>query len=267
MDGNGTKVPFRRAVPGAAGGDALDASDLRHVLALLEDVERAATLDGFRRATLDGLAGHFGLRRSTFFLSEPIRPGVGADTVDGIENGFPPGVLEEYVDRYVAADVFRTPAASVILHRHGYAQLGELLRAGGPDARRYLDDFLLRHHIGAQLSVRLDTRGPKDGVVTILGHDERDVGPREWAVLAALRPHLTNLLVRHLATVPHGVKTANLTSREREVAELVAAGWSNREIASSLFLSEDTVKKHLSGAMAKLRARNRTELALAWVAS
>ncbi len=247
--------------------DVLGASDLRRVLALLEDVEQTGSLDSCRRATLDGLARRFGFRRTTFFLSEPILPGVGADTVDGVENGFGPGVLEEYFDRYVADDVFRTPAASVVLHRHGYAQLDELLPGGGPPARRYLDGFLVRQHIGAQLSVRLDTRGPKDGVVTILGEDERDIGTRERAVLAALRPHLTNLLVRHLAATPRAIEIATLTARERDVAELVGAGWSNQEIASYLFLSQDTVKKHLSGAMSKLGARNRTEFALAWVAS
>jgi DNA-binding NarL/FixJ family response regulator len=85
-------------------------------------------------------------------------------------------------------------------------------------------------------------------------------------VLGALRPHLTNLLARHLAAGPRAADGANLTERERQVADLVAAGWSNREIAAHLCVGEDTVKKHLSGAMTKLGARNRTELALAWVA-
>jgi DNA-binding NarL/FixJ family response regulator len=247
---------------------ALDAADLRRVLALLEEVEPAGSLDGFRRATLDGLARHFGFRRSTFFLSDPIEPGIGVDTIDGVQWGFGGGVLEEYVDRYVSADVFRTPAASVLLHRHGSVALGDAVCTAGPSSRRYVDEFLVRQRIGAQLSVHLDARGPKDGVVTVLGEHERDIGPREHAVLGALRPHLTNLLARHLATgVPAAAERGELTEREREVAELVAGGWSNREIAAYLYLGEDTVKKHLSGAMAKLGVRNRTQLATAWVLS
>lgn len=245
----------------------LDAADLRRVLALLEDVEPAPSLDGFRRATLDGLARHFDVRRSTFFLSDPIEPGVGVDTVDGVQWGFADGVLEEYVDRYVGTDVFRTPAASVLLHGHGAVTLDDAVRTAGASSRGYVDDFLVRQRIGAQLSVRLDTRGPKDGVLTVLGEDHGDVGAREHAVLATLRPHLTNLLTRHLATSPPAeVDRANLTAREREVAELAAGGWSNREIAAYLYLSDDTVKKHLSGAMTKLGARNRTQLATAWLA-
>ena len=50
-----------------------------------------------------------------------------------------------------------------------------------------------------------------------------------------------------------------LTSREREVLELIASGATNREIAGSLFLSPHTVKEHTSGLYRKLEVRNRAE--------
>jgi DNA-binding CsgD family transcriptional regulator len=53
---------------------------------------------------------------------------------------------------------------------------------------------------------------------------------------------------------------ALLTKREEEVAELVAGGATNREIAQALFLSPKTVERHVSNALKKLGARNRTEL-------
>jgi DNA-binding CsgD family transcriptional regulator len=52
-----------------------------------------------------------------------------------------------------------------------------------------------------------------------------------------------------------------LSKREREVAELVASGASNPEIAQALFLSRKTVEHHVSHILAKLGARNRAELA------
>lgn len=51
-----------------------------------------------------------------------------------------------------------------------------------------------------------------------------------------------------------------LTERETEVLRLVAEGRSNREIAAELFLSEGTVKIHISHIMAKLPVERRTEL-------
>ncbi|MGY1742635.1 MULTISPECIES: ATP-binding protein [unclassified Blastococcus] len=52
-----------------------------------------------------------------------------------------------------------------------------------------------------------------------------------------------------------------LTAREREIATLVARGWTNRRIAEELVLSERTVESHVRNVLAKLGAANRTELA------
>jgi DNA-binding NarL/FixJ family response regulator len=52
-----------------------------------------------------------------------------------------------------------------------------------------------------------------------------------------------------------------LSPREFEVARLVTEGASNPEIAAQLFLSRKTVERHVSNALAKVGARNRTELA------
>lgn len=54
-----------------------------------------------------------------------------------------------------------------------------------------------------------------------------------------------------------------LTSRELMVAEQVAGGASNREIADALEISERTVKAHLSSIFEKLGVRDRVQLALA----
>jgi len=59
-------------------------------------------------------------------------------------------------------------------------------------------------------------------------------------------------------TVRPGV--AALTSREREVITLVAAGLSNDEIATKLTVSPLTAKTHVSRAMTKLNARDRAQL-------
>lgn len=51
-----------------------------------------------------------------------------------------------------------------------------------------------------------------------------------------------------------------LTERETEIAYLVAKGYSNKEIAQKLFISEGTVKNHLSKALSKIGVRDRTQL-------
>ena len=55
-----------------------------------------------------------------------------------------------------------------------------------------------------------------------------------------------------------------LTPREREVATLVAAGFSNRQIADALFISVATVKDHVHAVLKKTRLASRSEVAACW---
>ena len=54
----------------------------------------------------------------------------------------------------------------------------------------------------------------------------------------------------------------NLTPREREVLKLIVGGMANKEIASELFIAEDTVKKHVQGIISKLGVSDRTQAAV-----
>lgn len=55
---------------------------------------------------------------------------------------------------------------------------------------------------------------------------------------------------------------AGLSAKEGEIISLVAEGYSNKEIADSIFLSEGTVRNYLSTILEKLQLRDRTQLAV-----
>jgi two-component system NarL family response regulator len=57
----------------------------------------------------------------------------------------------------------------------------------------------------------------------------------------------------------HSVPTPRLTERELEVLKLVAQGMSNREIATELYISENTVKNHVRNILEKLHLHSRME--------
>lgn len=83
---------------------------------------------------------------------------------------------------------------------------------------------------------------------------------------ALLAPSVTRRLIADFARLkpaPRKGRTAlrlnGLTPRETEVLELIARGLSNREIAESLVLAEQTVKTHIGRVLAKLDLRDRAQ--------
>lgn len=59
-----------------------------------------------------------------------------------------------------------------------------------------------------------------------------------------------------------GYESGVLTTREAEIILLMTGGYSNREIASALCISEGTVKNHVSNILSKLGVRDRTRAVL-----
>lgn len=75
-----------------------------------------------------------------------------------------------------------------------------------------------------------------------------------------IQPPIASRLLRELVR-PHDSPLTALSEREREVLVLLAQGASNREIAARLYITEGTVKNHVSNILAKLQAENRTRAA------
>ena len=114
-------------------------------------------------------------------------------------------------------------------------------------------------------------RALQDGA---LGYIRKDVDPAEVLRLvrraAAGRTAISGDMALRLAeALRHGGDgaaveraLASLSARQREVVALIAEGRSNRDIAAQLFLSEGTVKNHVTRALEVLGVADRTKLAV-----
>ncbi|HWD75637.1 MAG TPA: response regulator transcription factor [Solirubrobacteraceae bacterium] len=108
------------------------------------------------------------------------------------------------------------------------------------------------------------------------GYLLKDVEPAELARAvrsacadeALIDPTVAARLLRRLGertalpSAPAATDRVELTRREREVLELIAAGYSNKRIAFELAIAEKTVKTHVGHLLAKLGVADRTQAAL-----
>ena len=79
---------------------------------------------------------------------------------------------------------------------------------------------------------------------------------------ALLSPAVTKRVIQKFASAPHSeppMGVDELSAREREVFRLIARGLSNGEIAQELFISETTVKTHVTHVLQKLGLRDRVQ--------
>jgi DNA-binding NarL/FixJ family response regulator len=76
-----------------------------------------------------------------------------------------------------------------------------------------------------------------------------------------LDPTLTGRVLERLRSKPEADELAGLTEQERRVLDLIAQGYTNRQIGETIFLAEKTVKNYVSNLLAKLGMSRRAEAA------
>jgi DNA-binding NarL/FixJ family response regulator len=118
-----------------------------------------------------------------------------------------------------------------------------------------LDALWTRLDLGNALAAS-DAARAKDVLAAVVERAD-EWGAQTAAELAAKR--LRSLGIRTWRRGPG--RGAMLTERERAIAQLIAEGASNPEIAEQLFLSRKTVERHVSNVLKKAGVRNRAQLA------
>lgn len=103
-------------------------------------------------------------------------------------------------------------------------------------------------------AVRTLSRAEAD-FATVAACRERDLAARELRALGVQPPR------RSRTARPRTGNPDRLSGRERQVAELVAAGRTNRQIAAQLHITENTVETHLRRIFAKLEVSSRAAVA------
>jgi DNA-binding CsgD family transcriptional regulator len=187
------------------------------------------------------------------------------DLVDALLRAGRRDEAREWVERYAALAAGKRAAPAVAERMRGLL---------APDAAA------AEAHLRAAVALHAGAPGPVDAGRTQLalgralhdaGRDEEAreplrealeaferAGARPWADRARRELRATGAVARNPVAAP---STAALSPHEQRVAQLVAQGMTNREVAAALFVSTKTVEHHLRGAFRKLGVRRRAELA------
>lgn len=169
-------------------------------------------------------------------------------------------------------------------------QAVEMCAEFAPDV--VLLDLILPRINGVEATRQIKQVSPRSNVVILTSYHEdeyivpaikagalsyllKDVSPQELVEAvrkascgeAVLHPQIAQKIIKGLretdANQPNLLD--ELSKREREVLQLLAEGISNAEIATRLFISEKTVKSHVSNILSKLHLADRTQAAVfAW---
>jgi DNA-binding CsgD family transcriptional regulator len=249
-----------------------------------EELERVADLC----AQLDLTVADGDFKRRVL---EPIAAAVGAETASlrcfGLVNGvprplsivdlaIPDSVREAYLERYFELD----PVRGLLARRLAAPLFADPARRGewsSPDGaatkrvafphdfRRYRNEFLLPNHFYHHLGFRVQGAS---GEMLALDFHRRGRSPQFSALERARARVVAGYLhakggAKASAGAPN-TRPQNdlaLTRRETEVAEAVADGLSNKQVADSLRISVRTVENHLRSIFAKCNVATRTRLA------
>ena len=147
----------------------------------------------------------------------------------------------------------------------GITATSALRRLANPPYVIVLTTFQADEHVMSALRAGADGFLLKDTAPAEIIQAVRLVAAGE----AMLSPSVTRTLIAHLGNDEQAERRrlaaerlSSLTDREREVAAAVASGASNAEAATSLFMSEATVKAHVSRLLTKLGVTNRVQIAI-----
>lgn len=169
-----------------------------------------------------------------------------------------PGNLQRYEEWYQYHD----PITFQLRAKRSAARVEEVLPYADLHKTEFYNDFLKRDglHHGINLFLFDGDRDLGDFRLWRTAR-EPDFSERETTLLNILAPYLQRALVRN------GDRFERLTSREKEVAFLVARGCRDRDIGKMLGIGFSTVRTHINSAMEKRGCANRAELAASIVKS
>jgi DNA-binding CsgD family transcriptional regulator len=228
------------------------ASMSKSLHSLFQYLATAPNPKALRGRLMDEMSSYFAVQRWGIYLLDPARGTVSTDVK---------GVTDDFVERYQQIGKAVDPVLQYVEQYHAPAHEEMVLPLGGwKHSQLYLQCCATAQHEHI-LTGPIVGQGQLIGTINFARvGDTPAFNQQDVANLSAICSHVSACLAQFSANTPTLTNPYHLTPRELEIAQLVAQGYTNSDIASQLWIQPNSVKQALKRMFHKTGATSRAEM-------
>ncbi|MED4753420.1 helix-turn-helix transcriptional regulator [Brevibacillus choshinensis] len=238
--------------------EAFSNQDYQKVLAFMDDM--VGTTENFRQQALQSFERRFGFQRANFWMAneheERVRP---------VMRNIDRNAMDSYLAACYQHDILLPSKVVDRLGHQHVLRIHDVLSPHEYEQSDYYHEFMARHGYYHQMVAYLMNNGKLLGSIAFVrSKKESPFQERDIRCMEIISRFLSRTMIQYerpkrIASSKPQQET-DLTAKEREVLALVQKGFGNEAIAAQMFVSINTVKKHLQSIYRKFDVTNRTSL-------
>lgn len=209
----------------------------------------------FRNDVLHSFKDVFGYHLSNFWLMDEKH-----NLKDPVTLNVSPRAMKEYIEYHYKTAILRPQRTLPFFQKQLVLEIEDLVSKVEYENSYFYNDFMVRFGYYHEIAVCIKSGNKQLGSLAFLRfEDEEPFNLQDRMCLEIISRYLSHKLKNYLEFEKIPEYTL-LTTREKELLRFVQKGYTNAEIANLLFISTNTVKKHLQSLYQKLDVPNRTSL-------
>lgn len=235
---------------------SLNGENHQKILSFMDDIK--IENNNFRKEVLLAFEKWFGFHQMNFWLCDQQN-----NLVDPVTINTDKTITKDYLDNYLEMDQLVPHKLKHIIPKRRVIGLLDLQSKRDYEKSDYFNSFMSKYGFYYNTGIFLVKDNRVVGLVDfVTSKNEKRINKNEVLCLEIISRYLAQRLHEHQSSKSNVnlVLESSLTPREKEVLRYVQMGYSNKQIADILFISVNTVKKHVQSLYEKLEVNNRTSL-------
>lgn len=235
----------------------LNNKEYNNVLSAVEELaskQMNLDIDIYRKEVLQVFHQVLGYSMSLFWIADQNK-----GLINPIVFNIDEGTLKEYLHYYQKYD-FLQPCN--LIQKKRVQRIDDVIPFSKYLESEYYHSFMKKNKILDEMAIYLEYQGEFVGVIGLVRHfeEERFTTTDSMKLNFLVKQIESGFNLQRIFAKNKNWNNTVLTDREQELIHYLEKGLKNKEIAKLLYISENTVKKHLQNLYRKFDTKNRTEL-------